>query len=142
MYSACRLQVSFEVVHGTHDAMKASEHRPDEKLEFQKSRLEGRTVKLSPRRRGVVILVERNTTEYFVETKSKSGKTKKDESKADACDIAWIAEPDDAAWLLDRRDSEALDKRLVQPYDPEDIKDDDILDAEEFEVTCSLYIYE
>lgn len=123
--------------------MIASSNAPSLLLESLKQRMEGRWIKLGARKRGIVILVERNCVDVPSISVNKKGKKIKKENVSQATFIAWVIEDLSKEWMMEP--GSTMDKDFVVAYEANTILDENILElyarADDREVKVGEALY-
>ena len=124
------MKLSFFCVTGVKAALAASQAAPTRRLDDLKCKLEGRWVKLSARKRGIVMLVEHTSTDLYslgLKAKTKNLKMKKRSAiKQGTKEVAWVIVDLDKAWMLEP--GSTIDFDFLVEYDPASFADEDILE--------------
>jgi hypothetical protein len=113
-------------------ALTASRTGPARRLDALKARLEGRWVKLSPRKRGIVMLVEHSSTDLYAlglktAKSQKARKTKRSvAAKHGTKEVAWVIVDLSKTWMMEP-DSK-IDFDFLVEYDPASFADEDVLE--------------
>jgi hypothetical protein len=115
-----------EVSHGSIDDFNRDRAKPQEKLDKERSRLQGKVVAISRAKKIRILSVQWTSKEYYETYRTESGKKRSDKSKGVATLIAWATKYPDNDALYDPSGNSVVNTsdEQVDGYDPELITDE------------------